>query len=988
MALMCGLAICCAVMYVTADGEDNVAETVLASKPAKSVYGIGGPTSVDSEDVEKAGTVITNTPDGRMRLTDYLTNVEKEIAAEEAARKRDVAAVRAQMARNFAFNKAARAKLNAALLKKMARNAKTARDNLAHAMRWVQAKFAHAAAVQNARHKREDEQSKMELKQIAEDKRFAKKQLAAAVDTQQRAMAALAAATNERIKQTDTAVAKNAAQIAENAETAKRDLDKAFAKFTTKAAQAAQGAAAGRSKLRAQLLAQDKRARAEANKKLMIEAAATAARFQRTKEKMKEDREHADRALKAQAARMDAALNAQAALHDKHFKQSVKDIHAARADAEKLVQQAETNFKIGLNSLTATINKQVAETNKRMTDLAGVVEKNKVAQAKVNANVNAETKRMIKLGNDRYNEHMKKDAELKSLVESNHAATTARMDQMSAHYLMELDAVRSTMKKNRAHATKHLSSATASLYSAIKKSEEAQTHRNGELRENIRTSTLEIQRELREAKEDFQQNLGALTKVVVDNQKKFEKKFDDLTGIVRAEAVKAQKGRAQLAALQKTNFEELSSAVRDAVAQGEKRMAGVESKLDKQHAATEAALNSKEARAEMRKELLYAVREMSDEAQKNLAEAKAKAKTRFEQINAAEDKAASESAAGRAALANEIKVQKTAAQRELYDAVATLNSAMLALKEQTKKDISKTNRRVDQYAQDLIKENEEVTALMKNQMTTLEGNIANMKKTAADNTAAAAAASNAGFDKIDKAVVDALEAAAKKSNDKFGKLYTEMAKNRAEMDKALAASTDGMNKAIAKRAALDDSRFKETVADIAAARKEASDQVIAARKDFATSLAATTSHVKAIETRLLGDVEKVSGVVASNRAEQAIVNRKNKEEIARIEGIMNAQQSESVKARGQLRKVLDENKRAAAEETAELSKLFNTKIAQIRAQAAANDQEARRDLTDESDRLYANMAALQLKNLAMNAEEKKAIEKYAAESEAAVQASK
>merc|ERR1719454_2643301 len=271
---------------------------------------------------------------------------------------------------------------------------------------------------------------------------------------------------------------------------------------------------------------------------------------------------------------------------------------------------------------------------------------------------------------------------------------------------MELDAVRSTMKKNRAHATKHLSSATAGLYAAIKKSEEAQTHRNGELRENIRTSTVEIQRELREAKEDFQSNLGALTKVVVDNQKKFE----DLTGIVRAEAVKAQKGRAQLAALQKTNFEELSSAVRDAVAQGEKRMAGVESKLDKQHAATEAALNtkisaeiaqmekeansqiealrlnSKEARAEMRKELLYAVREMSDEAQKNLAEAKAKAKTRFEQINAAEDKAASESAAGRAALANEIKVQKKAAQRELDDAVATLNSAMLALKEQTKKD--------------------------------------------------------------------------------------------------------------------------------------------------------------------------------------------------------------------------------------------------------------------------------------------------------------
>jgi len=118
------------------------------------------------------------------------------------------------------------------------------------------------------------------------------------------------------------------------------------------------------------------------------------------------------------------------------------------------------------------------------------------------------------------------------------------------------------------------------------------------------------------------------------------------------------------------------------------------------------------------------------------------------------------------------------------------------------------------------------------------------------------------------------------------------------------------------------------------------------------------------------------------------VNRKNKEEIARIEGIMNAQQSESVKARGQLRKVLDENKRAAAEETAELSKLFNTKIAQIRAQAAANDQEARRDMSDEANRLYAAMAKVQLENLAANEAAGEAISSYAASSQAAILASK
>merc|ERR1712159_49947 len=116
-------------MYITADagdapdGESVLAEgasfTKKSSSSGPSVHAIGGPSSVESTDVQKAGQIFTNTPDGRMRLTDYLSNVEREIAAEGAARKRDVAAVRAQMDRNMAFNQAARKKLKAALLHKM-----------------------------------------------------------------------------------------------------------------------------------------------------------------------------------------------------------------------------------------------------------------------------------------------------------------------------------------------------------------------------------------------------------------------------------------------------------------------------------------------------------------------------------------------------------------------------------------------------------------------------------------------------------------------------------------------------------------------------------------------------------------------------------------------------------------------------------------------------------------------------------------------------
>merc|ERR1712164_172952 len=459
MGLLCGLAICCAVMYITADGADVAQETILA--PAKSVYGIGGPTSVDSEDVEKVGTVFTNTPDGRMRLTDYLANVEKEIAAEEAARKRDVAAVQAQMARNFAFNKAARAKLQKAMLAKMAANAKKAKDDLHRAMKFVQAKFAAAAALQNKRNKANIRRSRKLRRKIRRNKRIAAKNLHHQVLVQQRAMAALSSAVNARIDQTNKHVAVNAAQIKTNAKKAADELAHAVNKYNRKVANAREEARKGRSKLAQQLANQDKALRQWANNKLKIVAAKTAAQFRRVREKMAEDRHHADLALKSASQQMTAALDAEAALRDQQYAKTVSDIAAAKKEAKDRVEAANTSFKTSLYSLTATVNEQVQKTNARIDQLSSTVQKNKVAQAKINANVAAETKRMIALGNKRYEEGLKKDAELKSLIDSNKAATNARMQAMAAHYTMELNAVRATMKKNRAHASHMLAKKTS-----------------------------------------------------------------------------------------------------------------------------------------------------------------------------------------------------------------------------------------------------------------------------------------------------------------------------------------------------------------------------------------------------------------------------------------------------------------------------------------------------------------------------------------------
>merc|ERR1712072_751715 len=147
---------------------------------------------------------------------------------------------------------------------------------------------------------------------------------------------------------------------------------------------------------------QDKAVRAWASNKLKEVIASTASQFRKARARMARDRAHADMALKSSTSRMEASLNAFSALNDRRFASTVRNIASAQ-----------TEFKVNILKLRATVKQQVAMTNARVSQLSVQVEKDRLAQAKVNANVNAETKRMIKLGNDRYKAHLKRDQELK-----------------------------------------------------------------------------------------------------------------------------------------------------------------------------------------------------------------------------------------------------------------------------------------------------------------------------------------------------------------------------------------------------------------------------------------------------------------------------------------------------------------------------------------------------------------------------------------------
>merc|ERR1712196_226624 len=631
-ALMCGQAVCCSVMYITADGDEYVHEIVSGHGDEATGAAYDAGTSVGSTDVLKAGQIYTETPEGRMRLMDYFNNVEKKIADEITNRKADIAAVRAQMARDLAFNAAARAKLKTDMLTKMAVNAKIARDNLDREMRKTQEHFAKNAAFNNRRYKASLKRDKQTKKLIEQDKRRAAKQLKLAVTSWQKNTNAWAAATNARIDRMNKHVAANAAQIKENAKKARKDLEVAMGEWDHKVATFRTESKNARSKLSAQFAAQSKATRAWANNKIKGFVAATAAQFNDVETKMAKNRHDIDMALRQATMRFEAALNSEKALEDKRYAETVASIAAAKKEAAAKVASATAEFKVQLLTLSSTVKEQVTKVNNRIDKQAGIVRSNAAAQAKVNANVNAEMTRMIKLGNKRYKAHLKGDAELQNLIAKDKAETDRKLNKMALEFNAALAAVRKQLAKDRAHAEHQLKKSTGAVFSKLYANEAEQAKKNAAMAAATRRMRLDAMDAVREAKAEFRKKIKDLGKIVAKNDKKADAKIQHLTGVVTANAAKSRKGREQIAAMEEANKNELKTAIRKAIDQGEKRAQLVEergAKVDKDtkwlinnkldteitklrdetNAGVEAlALQSKEARAQMKKEMLYAIR--------------------------------------------------------------------------------------------------------------------------------------------------------------------------------------------------------------------------------------------------------------------------------------------------------------------------------------------------------------------------------------------
>jgi hypothetical protein len=982
-ALLCGLAVCCSVMYISADGDEYVHEVVTGKQGLTGTVSVDAGTSVGTTDILKAGQIYTETPDGRMRLMDYFNNVEKEISDEVANRKSDIAAVRAQMARDFAFNAAARATLNKEMLHKMAVNAKLARDNLNKAMRKTQERMAKQASLANRRYKATLKRDKQTDKVINKDKKRSAKALKMAVSAWQKSTSAWASSTNARIDRMNKHVAANAAQIKENAKKARKDLEVTMHKWDKQVSTFRETSKNARSKLSEQFKQQDKATRAWANNKIKGLVAGTASQFNDVETKMSKNRHDVDMALKKAVMKFGAALNAAKALENKRFAQNVANIAAAKREAAEKVDAATSDFKLGLLSLSSTVKEQVQKVNSRIDDTAAVVRSDAAAQAKINANVNAEMTRMIKVGNDRYKHHLKDDAELQDAIASDKESTDEQITKMATEFNSQLNTIRGELAKDRKHAEKSLNAGTQAVWKQLYANTAAQEGKNAAMKEATTRMKLDALDNIRKAKSEFRKKIADLAEVVKTNDVEADKKIVKLTGIVIEEAVKAKKGREKIASLEEMHKNELKASIHKAITDGEKRAKLVEergtkmdedtkymvnSKLnaeitklrDETNASVEQlALLNKEARLAMKKEMLFAIRSAAEVAKSDLEQA---IKTGVAKMIAFETKAAGQdklAAAERDALKTEVAANAAFVTRMINDAVATDSQAQTALGQETAAALKKTNTDITAYANQMKKIAGESREAIKALNTKTLGEVADEAQRAAKATSDFTADDEARQKAAVAFLAEQLKEAGEKSEKKFGDAYTKLADYQGEATTALAAATKGLNDSLAKQAALADSRFVKTVSDITAARKQAADQVAAFRAEFGGEIIAVTAEIKLVQTKLNGLVAKVSGECQDMKARQYEVNAKVKEELGRIETLSNSRFTESKKARGKLKEIMDKNKDAAAAELAALEQHLVRETDKMRSKNAANKRFMAKSTTHMTEKFYEDLASVQ-----------------------------
>merc|ERR1711871_1146474 len=567
------------------------------------------------------------------------------------------------------------------------------------------------------------------------------------------------------------------------------------------------------------------------------------------------------------------------------------------------VKAASASFKMNILHLRSVALEQTAKLEQRQTQLSGVVTSNRLEQAKVNNVVNAELKRINKIGDEREASLNAGNAALEHAIAENKAANAKKMKEMEASFTTALNKIREQAAKDRKYNEGRLAKTTAGLFDTLEKNVAAQEKINKELSAATRQMAMDAANNLKEAKASFSSRLGALTTTVKKNDAAADKAIAHLTGVEKANALESARGRQLLKMQQNANKLELQKSIRDAVAKGERRAQAIEKK--------QADINKK-TRAELNQKITTEIGTLTKSIHANIEELqfatkKARAQMREEIVTS---------------LRSEAKILKD----NLAKTVKWSNKQLanleekLASEQETEIAIKKTNTRVGAYGEAIEAQAKKVASIMKANAKTLSDKIAAAKAATKAQLSKANAASIARKERALEATRTGIEEATKAADIKFGQVYAQMGKDRERADERLAAATASLNEKLAAHSALSDRQFATTVKNLKKAKEEAWAAVKHARKEFTEGIASVTANVKASESRVMGEIQVVSAMVVADAAYNARVNARTDAEMKRVIKLSDKYYSENKRARGAIAKLMNENKRIAADEVAALAK--------------------------------------------------------------------
>merc|ERR1711998_634346 len=503
---------------------------------------------------------------------------------------------------------------------------------------------------------------------------------------------------------------------------------------------------------------------------------------------------------------------------------------------------------------------------------------------------------------------------------------------------------------------------------------EAQEAVNKELTEATRRAKLDAEQALRDAKASWAKDTSELHSTVVSLEKKHNQKVMDLTGIVHENAIKDAEGRAELRKISEANKAGLDSAIHDAIAKGEARALAIEKKMSDINAKTreqmnnritteishlrtqihgqitELSLETKEARAEMKKEIIFSIKSAEKLAAKNLKDAVAWAEGEFTSLHANLAKEETLGGDERAALKAQIEADKAAAITTQDEAIMNQNKALLAYRNEMCSEVGIMGGSFDKFGKATTTECEGQGRLndklatqydkmilnaqlvdeeMKANVDALKGSLEAAKSQADAELASANTESLARYNEVIEAVQAGIEDGREKAKKQFVEVYEKMGSDAKEVEANMKEAISDLNDKIAQHAAIEDERFAKTVKDLAAARAAATAAVTGATNVMKAEILETKKTLAKVEGKVIAQIQDVSAMVVSDTAAQHKKNKIVESELARLFKKADTDFSASKRARGKLKAILDENKRNAHDEVAELFESTKETLAKV-----------------------------------------------------------